>query len=226
MFRDRDFVVALGVLWALSNLTSSAQTLKQALKKRLEPTTPAGTRNPETGDFREVPAARTPLELAALPELATTAITIVNSWEGAISDALRDWITLAPGAPSPASKYADAGKLLAAQMALETDGTRACYHYNVGNLHAARGDYFSLAGAPTERFTVYLYPLQGAVAMAARIKRKWPKAWYSLLSTPWSPSQYAQALRPDNGPQYYVGKPPHPVEDYAAGLKRWQRDLA
>lgn len=176
---------------------------------------------PETGEYREKPAARTPLDLNGLVELATTAITIAESWEGSVSDALRDWVTLAPGAPAPDPRYAAAGRLLAAQWAFETDGTRACYHFNLGNLHASRGDYFSLPKAPGERFTVFLYPLQGTVAAAAKIKRKWPKAWMAMLTYPWSAGQFATELQPPSGPQYYTG----PRDDYEGGLKRWMRDL-
>lgn len=185
------------------------------------PTTPTGTRYPEQGELREVRAERTALALGGLPELATQALTIAAGWEGRLAETLRQWLTLDPGSQPANPRYAESGLLLAAQMAYETRGGAAVWNYNVGNVHAARGDYFTLPQTPGERYVSFLYPLQGAVSMATRIRRLWPRAWYVLLSTPMLSDAYVDELVRGER-RYFAGD----VDAYKAGVRRYVRELS
>ena len=142
------------------------------------------------------------------------AASIVESWEGDLAERLREWVHLEPRNVEPDPALEPMGRLLAAQVCAETTQGRNVYHFNVGNLHVAKGDFWTHPDTPGERFGVFLFPLQGAVAMVARIKRKWPDAYRSARFGPEYARPYAYGLAPSKGPRYYTAE----REAYAAGL--------
>jgi hypothetical protein len=187
-----------------------------AKEQGLEPSLPSGARLPGSGKLREVPKVQTRLDWSGFPQLFNQAAQIVERETFGLEELVRDWVNLSPAVPEPSDDYENAAKVFATQADVESDGGRAVYHYNMGNLTVATGDYFLNPSSDTaHKYGVYLYPLQGAVAMLALIKRRWPEAYKTAYLGPFVLDQYAAALKPANAPQYYEA----PLSRYQEALK-------
>jgi len=176
---------------------------------------PDGAHLPMTGPLNEKPALRTPLDPNGFPALFNAALQVVEG-PALMPD-------FAPGhspvPPEPDDDYDLAARIFAMQAAVESDDGRAVYHFNMGNLTTAQGDYFLNPPSDTRhRYSVFLYPLQGAVAQVERVKRLWPKAYKAAYSG--SVTAFAHELVPPGGLQYYEA-PEKPYRD--AMLARGKR---
>lgn len=203
-------VLLLALLW----FRSRSHDLARAAE--LEPNLPDGSRLPGSGDLREVAPVLTALDPTGFPALFNQALQIVERATSSVEDLIRDWVNLSPDVPEVDDDYTPAAHLFAAQAALETDDGRRVYHYNVGNLTVNVGDYYRQPASDTShRYGVFLYPLQGAVAMVSRIRRLWPDAYRTAYLGPEAAREYAAALKPTSGRQYYEAT----VDSYASGLR-------
>jgi hypothetical protein len=211
MALDDDDALAIGLaLLALVTLGN------WSLKNALTPSLPRDARLPDQGELRQRPAVRTALDPAGFPELFNKALQIHASAEGEVAQLLRNWAALSPSVPAEVDPdYDTPAKLFAAQAAVETDSGRATWNFNVGNLTTSKGDYFKLPNDP-RKYSVFLYPLQAAVAMIDRVKRLWPDAYKIAMGGGLAYSlPYSEALI-KGGKRYFDPTTP---EMYAAGLR-------
>jgi hypothetical protein len=220
-------LLLFGAWWVVQRLGSGGSFNTHELAKRagLEPTLPDGVRLPGSGELREVPRVHTPLDAHGFPALFNTATQIVEQWTHPIEELLRDWVNLSPAEPPPDPEYDGAGRMFAAQSSLENDNGRAVYGFNLGNITVTRGDYFLNPPSDTlHKYGSYNYPLQGAVAQVARIKRLWPDAYKTAFLGPSS-----DAIVHEYSRQLHAGRLKYSESDpevYAAGIVARAKQLA
>lgn len=160
---------------------------------------------PETGDLRQVPAVPTRLDVSGFEGLYNRAVQVVDRPGAlALEDFLRakDVVSLSFESPEPSEEYNTPAAMFASHAAVETDDGRSVFNFNLGNITVTRGDYYlnPKVTAPL-RFGNYNFPLQGAVAHVARIKRLWPEAYKAAFSG--NIDGYASALQ--SGALKYAG---------------------
>jgi hypothetical protein len=171
---------------------------------------PTGAHLPMTGAPHEVARVRTGVDPLGFPGLFNAALQVVDR----LIDLGPAHSPATPPEPDPA--YDLAARVFSMQAAFETDGGRAVYHFNVGNLTTNQGDYYLNPPSDTaHHYAVFLYPLQAAVAMVERVKRLWPKAYRAAYGG--SVTDFAHALKPENAPQYYEGS----EDQYRGGMMTW-----
>lgn len=116
--------------------------------------------------------------------------------------------------------------VLAAQVALETNGGAACIQWNLGNFKAGSGDCCRFRtteyvdGAPVSMvcsFAVYTSLEDGAESYIRDLYSRWTLAWSAAVAG--DPLGFAKGLHDQKPYAYYTA----PVAAYAAGMERWFR---
>ena len=207
---EEALLVAAGLWIAWRVFGSDAHPVQDVLKSWFEPSLPKGMRLPGSGEVREVPAVRTVLDVKGFPDLFNQALQIVEAPGFALEQWAQGYVELQPTVNPPDPEYDGAAHVFAAHAALETDNGRAVWNDNVGNLTTNSGDFYTLRAADvkdgtTHRFQNFNFPLQGAVAMAARVKRLWPNAYKFAFSGVSSPVLNAYATGLQGGALKYAG---------------------
>lgn len=183
-----------------------ARSFGSSLSSALTPSLPDGVHLPETGPLHQVAAVKTPLDPSGLLDLYNRAAQIVErplaaSW---LEDVLRahDIVSLSWDVPAVDEEYRVPAAMFASQACVETDSGRSVFNFNLGNLTVVKGDFYRnpKVTAPLN-FGSFNFPLQGAVAHVARVKRLWPEAYKAAFSG--TIDAYARGLQ--DGKLVYAG---------------------